>query len=167
MLEDSRYVEYFQPELNAMDEQSKKNNELYDEVHKAMEKNIERLDGKAMFGSSSPHKDIAAIGEVLNSIRSNQVSIIKEKANIKKTIIDLDIRKENAKSQTSNAEVNQTLMQDLLNEFNRKLPNANRPSTTELKDNRGREKLGEIDPDTLCLNENDFKMIDRFVGKGK
>ena len=47
-----------------------------------------------------------------------------------------------------------------------KLPNANKPSATELKDNRGRDKLGEIDPDSLGLNENDLKMIDRFVGKG-
>ena len=162
---ESRYSEYFQPEIDAMDKQASENDKLYNEVHKAIEKNLGRLDGKMMMGASSPYRDIAMLGDTLNDIRANQVSIIKEKANIKKTIIDLDIRKENSKSQSNDAETNQLLMRDILTRIQKEIPNITKPTNTEMSDNRGIEQLKNLDPKKLGLNSNDFSMIEKFKGK--
>ena len=166
-MSESQYSEYFKPELDAMDVQATDNDKLYKEVHKALEKNLERIDGKAMFGSSSPYKDIAQLGDTLNDIRGNQVTIIKEKANIKKNIIDLDIRKENSKSQSTDANVNQVLMRDILSNLRQQVPNLNKPTHQEMVDNRGKETLKNLDPDKLGINANDLQMIDRFKGRTK
>ena len=162
---ESRFSEYFQDELNSMDKQAAENDKLYNEVHKAMDKNLGRLDGKMMMGSSSPYRDIAMLGDTLNDIRANQVAIIKEKANIKKTIIDLDIRKENSKSQSNDAETNQMLMRDILIRIQKEVPDITKPTNTEMSDKRGLEQLKGLDPKTLGLNSNDFTMIEKFKGK--
>ena len=94
--------EYFSEEIELFNDQFNENEKLYEEVHRGMEKNLERLDGKAMFGSSSPYRDIAELGKVLNDVRSNQVSIIKERANVKKTVKDLEFKRENMKKDEKN-----------------------------------------------------------------
>jgi len=165
----SRYEEYFAPELQLLDAQYNENEKLYNEVHKAMEKSVGRLDAKQMFGGSmsSPTKDIAQLGEVLNDIRSNQVQVAKERANIKKTIIDLDIRKENSKSQSEDANTNQLLMRNILTSIQKEAPNFTKSSQIN-GDIRGAEALKSIDPDAIGINANDLKMIDRFrLNKGK
>ena len=165
---ESKYYQEFEPEMAALDKQSQENEKLYDEVHKAMEKCVERLDGKQMFGTTSPTKDIAQLGEVLNDIRSNQVQTIKEKANIKKTIFDLDIRKENSRAQSQDANTNQMLMRDILSKIQKEAPTLSKPTAAEMADNSGRDGLKNLDPRELGVNENDMKMISRFVqNKGK
>lgn len=158
----SNYQEKFDPILTALDEQATLNSELYDEVHKSLEKDLKRLDGDRMIGSSSPSKSIAETGKVLSEIRGNQVNIIKEKSNVIKTIADLEIRERNSNSQATDAGTNQFLMQNILNEISKKVGDISKPTISEIQDNRGKEALDKLDPKTLGLNDNDFAMIDKF-----
>ena len=158
----SNYEEKFEPIINALDEQANLNNELYNEVHKSLEKDLNRLNGERMIGSSSPSKSIAETGKVLSEIRGNQVNIIKEKANIIKTVADLEIRERNSNNQATDTETNQFLMHNILNEISKKIGNVSKPSISEIQDNRGKEELDKLNPDVLGLNDNDFAMIDRF-----
>lgn len=162
MAVESKYKEQFDPIISELDEQAKLNTELYNEVHKSLEKDLRRLDGERMIGSTSPSKSIAETGKVLSEIRGNQVNIIKEKSNVIKTIADLDIRERNSKSQATDAGTNQFLMQNLLNEISKKVGDISKPSVSEIRDNRGKDALDKLDPDALGLNDNDFAMIDKF-----
>lgn len=162
MAVESNYKEQFAPILTELNEQAKLNTELYNEVHKSLEKDLSRLNGERMIGSTSPSKSIAETGKVLSEIRGTQVNIIKEKSNVLKTIADLDIRERNSKSQATDAGTNQFLMQNLLNEISRKVGDLSKPTMSEIRDNRGKEALDKLDPEALGLNDNDFAMIDKF-----
>ena len=156
------YEEQFAPIITELDEPAKLNTELYNEVHKSLEKDLNRLNGERMIGSTSPSKSIAETGKVLSEIRGTQVNIIKEKSNVIKTIADLQIRERNSKSQETDAGTNQFLMQNLLNEISRKVGDVSKPSISEIRDNRGKEALDKLDPEVLGMNDNDFAMIDKF-----
>ena len=156
------YEEQFAPIITELDEQAKLNTELYNEVHKSLEKDLNRLNGERMIGSISPSKSIAETGKVLSEIRGTQVNIIKEKSNVIKTIADLQIRERNSKSQETDAGTNQFLMQNLLNEISRKVGDVSKPSISEIRDTRGKEALDKLDPKALGMNDNDFAMIDKF-----
>ena len=158
--------EYFGDEIDLLNEQFKENEKLYEEVHRGMEKNIERLDNKAMFGSSSPYRDIAELGKVLNDVRSNQVQIIKERTNVKKTIKDLELRRENMKKDEKNSANAEVLMKDLITEITSQRPEITKPTISEKNNNKGIEKLNNLNPDQLGLNENDFRMIEKFKNVG-
>lgn len=158
--------EYFGDEIDLLNEQFNENEKLYEEVHRGMEKNIERLDNKAMFGSSSPYRDIAELGKVLNDVRSNQVQIIKERTNVKKTIKDLELRRENMKKDEKNSANAEVLMKDLITEITRQRPEITKPTISEKNNNKGIEKLNNLNPDQLGLNENDFRMIEKFKNVG-
>ena len=132
------YEEQFAPIITELNEQAKLNTELYNEVHKSLEKDLSRLNGERMIGSTSPSKSIAETGKVLSEIRGTQVNIIKEKSNVIKTIADLEIRERNSKSQETDAGTNQFLMQNLLNEISRKVGDVSKPSMSEIRDNRGK-----------------------------
>ncbi len=158
--------EYFGDEIDLLNDQFNENEKLYEEVHRGMEKNIERLDNKAMFGSSSPYRDIAELGKVLNDVRSNQVQIIKERTNVKKTIKDLELRRENMKKDEKNSANAEILMKDLITEITRQRPEITKPTISEKNNNKGIEKLNNLNPDQLGLNENDFRMIEKFKNVG-
>ena len=162
MSEESKYRNQFAPIISELNEQANLNTELYNEVHKSLEKDLNRLNGDRMIGSSSPSKSIAETGKVLSEIRGTQVNIIKEKANIIKTVADLDIRERNSKSQATDAGTSQILMQNLLNEISKKAGDITKPTMSEIQDKRGMESLDKLDPKALGLNENDFAMIDKF-----
>ena len=158
----NNYEEYFQPEINMLDQQYNQNEKLYDEVHSSLETNLERMNGKSMFGASSPHRDIAELGKVLNDIRGNQVSTIKEKAGIKKTIKELELRASSMKqSDKSNMDA-QNILKDLVSSIQTKNTNLVTASTTEKTNNKGIDKLKNLNPDDLGINVNDLKMIDQF-----
>ena len=158
----SNYEEKFKPILSELDEQATLNNELYNEVHKSLEKDLNRLNGERMIGSTSPSKSIAETGKVLSEIRGNQVNIIKEKANVIKTVADLEIRERNSNTQATDAGNNQLLIHNVLNEISKKVGDISKPTISEIQDNRGRDKLDNLNPETLGLNDNDYAMIDRF-----
>jgi len=162
MAVESNYKEQFAPIIVELDEQARLNTELYNEVHKSLERDLKRLDGDRMIGSTSPAKSIAETGKVLSEIRGTQVNIIKEKSNVIKTIADLDIRERNSKSQATDAGTNQFLMQNLLNEISRKVGDMSKPTMSEIQDNRGKDALENLDPEALGMNDNDFAMIDKF-----
>lgn len=167
--EDSRiydYEAYFGPELELLENQFQENEKLYNEVHKGMEMNLERMDQKSMFGGSSPYRDVAELGKVLNDIRSNQVQVIKERTNVKKTIKDLELRKENSQKGDKNNMDAQGLMRDFLSEIQRQKPDYNKPQAHEITNQKGIENLQTLDPAKLGINENDLKMIDRFKNNG-
>lgn len=156
------YQEYFKPELDALDNQYNKNEELYNEVHKSLEKKLDTLDGKAMFGAGSPHRDVAELGKVLNDIRGNQVQTIKERTNVKKTIKDFELRERNINTSTTETEALQEVMKSVITNLQYSNPTAITPTATEKRNNFGIEELKNLDPNTLGLNENDLKMIDKF-----
>lgn len=159
---DNNYQEYFQPELDLLDDQYKKNEDLYKEVHSSLEKNLERMEGKTMFNSSSPHRDIAELGKVLNDIRGNQVSTIKERSGIKKTIKELELKRDNMKQNSDNAQNTEVMMKQMLATIMVKNPELSKATEKEKGDKRGHEELANLDPNTLGLNNNDLAMIDRF-----
>lgn len=161
-VETTDYQEYFKPELDALDNQYNKNEKLYDEVHKSLEKKLDTIDGKSMFGSGSPHRDVAELGKVLNDIRGNQVQTIRERSNVKKTIKDFELRERNFNTATNETEALQEVMKEVITNLQYSNPKAIAPSINEKKNNEGIEKLKDLDPATLGLNENDLKMIDRF-----
>ena len=158
----TNYEEYFQPELDALDNQYNKNEELYTEVHKSLERKLDTIDGKAMFGAGSPHKDVAELGKVLNDIRGNQVATIKERTNVKKTIKDFELRERNINTTVSESDALQEVMKDVITSLQYNNPQVSVPTNKEKANNSGIEHLKNLDPATLGLNENDMKMIDRF-----
>lgn len=159
---ETNYQEYFQPEIEQLDQQYKKNEKLYDEVHGCLEHNIEKLGGKTMFGSGSPHRDIADLGKVLNEIRGNQVATIKEKSNIKKTIKEFEFKRDNMKQGEKNNVDAQNLMKELVSSIQSKNNDLIKITTHEAANMNGAEKLQKLDPAALGINENDLKMIDQF-----
>ena len=158
----TNYQEYFKPELDALDNQYNKNEELYGEVHKSLERKLDSLDNKAMFGAGSPHRDVAELGKVLNDIRGNQVATIKERTNVKKTIKDFELRERNLTTNTSETEALQEVMKSVITSLQYNNPQSQVPSYSEKRNMDGIEHLKKLDPETLGLNENDLKMIDRF-----
>ena len=161
-VETTNYQEYFKPELDALDNQYNKNEKLYDEVHRSLERKLDTLEGKSMFGSGSPHRDVAELGKVLNDIRGNQVQTIKERTNVKKTIKDFELRERNLNTATTETEALQEVMKKVVTSIQYSNPAAILPTASEKANNSGIEKLKDLDPQTLGLNENDLKMIDRF-----
>lgn len=160
---ETNYQEYFQPEIDQLDAQYEKNEKLYDEVHGCLEQNIEKLNGKAMFGASSPHRDIADLGKVLNEIRGNQVSTIKEKSNIKKTIKDFEFKRDNMKQGEKNNVDAQNLMKEMISSIQANHTDLIKTShQDQTKTTKGVDQLSKLDPDDLGLNENDLKMIEQF-----
>jgi hypothetical protein len=160
MANETNYQEYFQPEIDALEKQFNKNEELYNEVHGCLEINIDKINsGKQMFGASTPHRDIADLGKVLNEIRSNQVATIKEKSNIKKTIKEFEFKRDNMKQGEKNNVDAQILMKELVSSIQSKNTDIIKPSSNNMN---GAEKLQNLDPVELGINENDFKMIDQF-----
>lgn len=168
----TEYEEYFSPELQALDNQYQKNEELYNEVHKSLDKNLSKIDGNSMFGSASPHREVAELGKVLNDIRGNQVSVIKERSNIKKTIKDFELKQQNIARNEAGSENLQVMMKDLISNIQATRTEMTKPSYSEKTSNKGAENLSALKPEDLGINENDFAMIDRFrgtsnSGKGK
>ena len=162
MANETDYQAYFQPEINQLDQQYDKNEKLYDEVHGCLEQNIERRGGKTMFGSGSPHRDIADLGKVLNEIRGNQVATIKEKSNIKKTIKEFEFKRENMKQGEKNNVDAQNLMKELVSSIQSKNSDLVKIQSHEASNLSGIEELKNLDPVKLGINENDLKMIDQF-----
>jgi prolyl-tRNA synthetase len=161
MATETNYQEYFQPEIDALENQFNKNEKLYNEVHSCLEINIDKINsGKQMFGASTPHRDIADLGKVLNEIRSNQVATIKEKSNIKKTIKEFEFKRDNMKQGEKNNVDAQTLMKELVSSIQTKNMDILKPNPTNSMS--GADKLKNLDPAQLGINENDFKMIDQF-----
>lgn len=158
--------EYFGEEIDLLNDQFNENEKLYEEVHRGMDKNLERLDNKTMFGSSSPYRDIAELGKVLNDVRSNQVQIIKERTNVKKTVKDLEFKRESLKKDEKNNSNAEMLMKDLISELTRQKPDIATATVAEKNDKKGLEQLAKLNPESLGLNENDFKMIDTFKNTG-
>lgn len=168
----NNYEEYFSPELKALDNQYQKNEELYNEVHKSLDKNLTKIDGNSMFGAGSPHREVAELGKVLNDIRGNQVAVIKEKSNIKKTIKDFEFKQQNAARNEAGSENLQVMMKDLISNIQATRTDMTKPSYSEKVNNKGAENLSNLKPEDLGINENDLAMIDRFrgttnSGKGK
>jgi len=158
----STYEEYFQPEINMLDDQYNKNEKLYNEVHSSLEVNLDKMNGKAMFGASSPHRDVAELGKVLNDIRGNQVSTIKEKAGIKKTIKELELKANSIKQNDKTNMDAQNILKDLVSTIQSKNSNLITPTNNEKSNTKGLDKLNNLNPDQLGINSNDLKMIDQF-----
>ena len=161
-MSETNYEKYFEPELTQLDTQYNKNEELYQEVHKSLEKNLDRMEGKAIFGTTSPHRDVAELGKVLNDIRGNQVSTIREKSNIKKNIKDLELRRENMKQGNKDNQDAQLLMKELISNIQAKNPEISRATEKEKTNLAGREFLDKLNPNDIGVNENDLKMIRKF-----
>ena len=136
----TNYQEYFKPELDALDNQYNKNEELYGEVHKSLERKLDSLDNKAMFGAGSPHRDVAELGKVLNDIRGNQVATIKERTNVKKTIKDFELRERNLTTNTSETEALQEVMKSVITSLQYNNPQSQVPSYSEKRNMDGIEQ---------------------------
>ena len=162
MANETNYQEYFQPEIDQLDAQYDKNEQLYDEVHGCLEQNIERIQGKTMFGAGSPQRDVADLGKVLNEIRGNQVATIKEKSNIKKTIKEFEFKRDNMKLGEKNNLDAQVLMKEMISSIQTNHVDLIKPKNSSSSLNKGSEKLQNLKPEDLGLNANDFKMIEQF-----
>ena len=159
---EENYKELFDPELNELNTQAVKTDELYNETHQALEKNINRMNDKSMFGTSSPYRDISELSKSLTSIRQTSISIIREKISLKQIIQNLILKSAQIKSDSKTANVNESLMRNILTEINRKT--ELRPTHNELTNNNGIEHLDKYKIDELGLNDNDLKMIEKFRG---
>lgn len=156
-----KYQEIFTDELQELDQQAQEIDNLYNETHKALEKNINRMADKSMFGTTSPYRDISELSKSLTGIKQTRVSISHEKINLKKTIVELGLKDKQSNTDATNANTNEVLMRDILAQISRKQElNKPFPGESNLK---GIDKLNErMDPKKLGLNSNDEKMIERF-----
>lgn len=155
-----KYQEIFQDELNELNNQAAEVDSLYDETHKALEKNINRMTDKSMFGTTSPYRDISELSKSLTSIKQTRVSISHEKINLKKTIVELGLKDKQSNTDSQNANTSELLMRDILTQISRK-HEINKPSPDEIN-NKGIDNLDSLDPKQLGLNDNDERMIERF-----
>ncbi len=160
-LNDDNYGDYFEPELKELDDESVKIDSLYDEAHQALEKNINRMNDKTMFGSSSPYRDISELSKTLGGIRQTKVSIVHEKIALKKTISELELKSKQTSTDAKNGNTNELLMRDILAEIGHKV-DINKPTVKEMTNDNGKEMLDNLSPKSLGINENDLKMIDKF-----
>lgn len=155
-----KYQEIFQDELNELNNQAAEIDNLYDETHKALEKNINRMTDKSMFGTTSPYRDISELSKSLTSIKQTRVSISHEKINLKKTIVELGLKDKQSNTDSQNANTSELLMRDILTQISRK-HEINKPAPEEIN-NKGIDNLDSLDPKQLGLNDNDERMIERF-----
>lgn len=158
------YSSYFKPELDALDNEGKEIDKLYNETHQALEKQINRMNSPTMIGSTSPYRDISELSKTLGGIRQTKVSVTHEKIALKKTVAELELKNKQTQTNAQNGNTNELLMRDILNQISHKT-DISKPNKTELSDNEGLDKLGQIDPKKLGINENDLKMIEKFKGK--
>lgn len=155
-----KYQEIFENEINELDKQAKDVDKLYDETHQALQANLDRMTNKAMFGTTSPYRDISELSKSLTGIKQTRVSISHERINLKKTIVELGLKDKQTNSDATNANTNELLMRDILAQIGKK-QEINKPLPGEIN-NKGIEKLNDLDPKQLGVNTNDLKMIERF-----
>lgn len=155
-----KYQDIFTDELNELDKQAQDVDNLYEETHKALEKNINRMTDKSMFGTTSPYRDISELSKSLTGIKQTRVSISHEKIALKKTIVELGLKDKQTSSDSKNASTNEMLMRDILTQISKK-QEINKPFPGE-NNNKGVENLDNLDPKKLGLNANDERMIERF-----
>lgn len=158
---DTGYNDYFKPELDALDKEAVITDNLYNEAHQALEKNISRMNDKTMFGSTSPYRDISELSKTLGGIRQTKVSIVHEKIALKKTISELELKNKQSKTDAQNGNTSELLMRDILVQIGAKA-DFSKPSIHELTNNNGKENLDNLNPKDIGVNENDLKMIDKF-----
>lgn len=126
-----KYQEIFEDELNELNNQAAEVDSLYDETHKALEKNINRMTDKSMFGTTSPYRDISELSKSLTSIKQTRVSISHEKINLKKTIVELGLKDKQSNTDSQNANTSELLMRDILAQISRK-HEINKPAPGDL-----------------------------------
>jgi hypothetical protein len=85
-----------------------------------------------------------------------------ERTNVKKTIKDFELRERNFNTSTNETEALQEVMKNVITSLQYNNPQVSVPTNKEKANNDGIEKLKDLDPIALGLNENDMKMIDRF-----
>lgn len=159
-LKELKYEEIFADEITDLDNQAKEVDSLYQETHQALERNINRMTDKSMFGTTSPYRDISELSKSLTSIKQTRVSISHEKINLKKTIVELGLKDKQSNTDATNANTNELLMRDILTQIGKKTE-ITKPSPEEIN-NKGIEKLDNLDPQKIGINDNDLKMIARF-----
>jgi len=163
---DPEYSHIFDNELDQLDDQYNKTNELFEKVSLALDKNITRMNDKAMFGTTSPYRDISELSKSAASIRQTALSITHERVGIKKTIAELEIKAKQTKTDAQNAMTSETLMKDILSKI-QSVPELDKKIMKQQSDHntsRGMERLANLDPKDLGINENDIKSISRFKG---
>ncbi len=159
-LTELKYQEIFNDEMTDLNNQAEEIDKLYDETHLALEKNINRMTDKSMFGTTSPYRDISELSKSLTSIKQTRVSISHEKIALKKTIVELGLKDKQSNTDSQNANTSELLMRDILAQIGRK-NDIHRPFPGE-SNNKGADNLSNLDPRKLGLNDNDEKMIERF-----
>lgn len=156
------YKKMFEEDIKEFDNQAKETDKLYNETHSALERNLNRMSDKQMFGSSSPYRDIAELSKTLTGIRQTRISIVKERAAVKKTMVELSLKAQSNNNDTKNANTNEMLMKDILAQFDKRVDNIKMNNSANM--NKGLDKLSNLDPESVGLNENDVKMIENFKG---
>lgn len=160
MADEENYKELFKGELSQLDDQYAKTNDLYDKTYKALDKNVQRMEEKTVFGGTSPYRDISELSKSLGSISQTTLAITREKINTKKTIAELELKAKRNVSDAKTADTNEFLMRDMLIKLGSK-NNLTRPDKSELS-TKGIENLNNMNPNELGINENDLKGIERF-----
>jgi hypothetical protein len=161
MADDNKYADLFKDEMVDLQDQAKETDKLYDETHQAMEKNLDRMNSKTMFGSTSPYRDISELSKSLTGIRQTRVSITRERINLKKSQAELEIKNKQTDNDSKNATTNEFIMRDYMSKFiGSSQQNGN-------QDNTGIDKLSKLTEKDVGLNENEINMISNFKGTKK
>ena len=77
-------------------------------------------------------------------------------------LAELTLKRNSQKTDEKNASTSESLMREVLMEINRKNPQMTKATQSELSNKNGIDKLNDLDPKQLGINENDLKMINKF-----
>lgn len=154
----NKYDELFINEENELNNQYDKTEELYNETHKALDKNILRMESKTMIGTTSPYRDISELSKTLTGIRQTSVNITKEKINLKKIKVELELKEKQTATNSQNAQTSETMLRDIVTSIGIKEAFMKNTKTS----NKGIENLKNLDIEDIGINENDLKMIEAY-----
>jgi hypothetical protein len=154
---------FFEEDILAFDDQIKKTEELYTEVH-GLYAEATSGDGGAPFKML---RDVSEIAKTLSSIRSSTIDGINKRFQAKRSISDLEQKKSQAADENMNmAEIARATVSAIRSELNLQKPVKSEIPKTSGVDKSALEKRvnGELTSEGIKLTENDKVMKYAFKG---
>ena len=79
---DSKYYKIFKEDLDSLNDEGKKVDDLYDEAHNLFARKLDK-NNTSMFGGSTSDKDSIELSKSLSGIRQNKLNVLKEITSLK------------------------------------------------------------------------------------
>lgn len=159
---DSKYYKIFKEDLDSLNDEGRKVDDLYDEAHNLFARKLDK-NNTSMFGGSTSDKDSIELSKSLSGIRQNKLNVLKEITSLKRTIAELNLKESQQIASDDDMHQKELLTNLLIKITTRSSGSEYRNVIDRSSDSEGLDKL---DTSFINLNTDETKMIERFKQKG-